>query len=429
MADTISSAHPKNKTPLWPFILITILFFMWGLANNLTDTLLAAFKKIKSMNDFQTSFIQMAFYGAYFCLALPAAVFIKRFTYKSGVLLGLFFYIAGCLLFLPAGNAQSYAFFLVALYVLASGCSILETAANPYILAMGPESSATRRLNLAQSFNPIGSIAGILLSKVFILSKLNVAGEAERKLMSAEELRAIQTVEIDAVTMTYVGIGVLLVGIGLLIAFTKMPKMSDEDTKINLLPTLKRLMKIPHYSWGVVAQFFYVGAQIGVWSYTIRYVMQELNLEEDTAADYYVYSLVAFTISRFIATALMKYIRPGILLTGAAILAIISSLVVIYGNGLIAVYALISISAFMSLMFPTIYGLAMHGLGKDSKIAGSGLIMAILGGAVLTAIQGLVSTQLESIHLAFFVPLSCFAVVALYGFMSKKGGPLNKQLS
>jgi len=429
MAKTITSAPTKFKTPIWPFILITSLFFMWGMANNLTDTLLAAFKKIKSMSDFQTSFIQMAFYGAYFCLALPAAIFIKKFTYKSGVLLGLLFYIGGCLLFLPAGNAQSYAFFLVALYVLASGCSILETAANPYILAMGPESSATRRLNLAQSFNPIGSIAGILLSKVFILSKLNEAGEAERKLMSAEELRAIQTVEIDAVTMTYVGIGILLVGIWLLIAFTKMPKMSDEDTKINLLPTLKRIFKIPHYAWGVVAQFFYVGAQIGVWSYTIRYVMQELNLEEDTAADYYVYSLIAFTVSRFIATGLMKFIKPGVLLTAAAFMAILSSLVVIFGSGLLAVYALVSISAFMSLMFPTIYGIAMQGLGKDSKIAGSGLIMAILGGAVLTAIQGLVSTYMESIHLAFFVPLLCFAVVATYGLMSKKGEPLNKQVA
>jgi FHS family L-fucose permease-like MFS transporter len=405
------------KVRLLPFILVTSLFFMWGLANNMTDTLLAAFKKIMSMTDFQTSWIQIAFYGSYFMLALPAAIFIKKYTYKSGVLLGLMVYIIGCVLFYPASLTGQYLHFLGALYILAAGCSILETAANPYIIAMGPEESGTRRLNFAQSFNPIGSITGILLSKLFILSNLNQANESERAMMSSEQLQDIQQAELNAVTTTYVGVGLLLLAIWLTIAFTRMPRASEIDTKVDLGPTIRRLMKNRHYVWGVIAQFFYVGAQIGVWSYTIRYVMNELNLNEDDASTYYLMSLVLFTVARFIATALMKYISPGTLLSGSALLAILCSLVVIFSGGIVGVYALVAISGFMSLMFPTIYGLAVRGLGADTKIAASGLIMAILGGAVLTAIQGQISDLTGSINLAYFVPLVCFALIAIYGRM------------
>ncbi|MGK7393976.1 MAG: L-fucose:H+ symporter permease [Candidatus Cyclobacteriaceae bacterium M3_2C_046] len=408
------------KAPVLPFALITTLFFMWGLANNMTDTLLAAFKKIMSMSDFQTSWIQLAFYGSYFMLALPAAIFIKKYTYKSGVLLGLTFYAIGCFLFYPASLTTNYFHFLAALYILAGGCSILETAANPYIIEMGPEESGTRRLNFAQSFNPIGSISGILLSKFFILSNLNVAGEAERSAMNPAELQAIQKAELNSVTMTYVGVGIILLVIWLIIAFTKMPRAKETDKKLDLGPTFKRLFGNKHYLWGVVAQFFYVGAQIGVWSYTIRYVMQELNINEDEAASYYLASLVLFMVARFINTFLMKYITPGNLLTGSAFLAIFCTLIVIFGGGMVAVIALVAISGFMSLMFPTIYGLAVRGLGEDTKIAASGLIMAILGGAVLTAIQGQISDLSGSIHMAYFVPLVCFALVAIYGKMDFK---------
>ena len=413
-------SQSRRHTPLLPFVLITSLFFMWGLANNMTDTLLAAFKRIMSMSDFQTSWIQIAFYGSYFVLALPAAIFIKKFTYKAGVLLGLGLFVAGGLMFYPASQTMVYGHFLASLFILAGGLSILETSANPYIIAMGPEESGTRRLNLSQSFNPIGSIAGVFLSKVFILSQLNQASEAERAAMSPDELSQIQSAELSAVMGPYVGVALLLVILWLIIAFTKMPKASDEDNKLNLLPTLKRLAKKPNYVWGVVAQFFYVGAQIGVWSFTIRYVMLELDVLEDQAADYYLAALVLFTISRFIFTGLMKFISPGHLLFILALVAVGCTLLVIYGSGMAGVIALVAISGCMSLMFPTIYGLAVTGLGKDTKIGGSGLIMAILGGAVLTAVQGQVSDATGDIHLAFWVPLACFLVVAFYGMLARK---------
>ena len=414
---------PARRTPLLPFILITSLFFLWGLANNMTDTLLAAFKKIMSMTDFQTSWIQLAFYISYFLFALPAALFIKRYTYKSGVLLGLIFYALGCFLFLPASYTANYFHFLGALYILAGGCSILETAANPYIIAMGPEANATRRLNLAQSFNPIGSITGILLSQTFILSKLNAADAAQRASMSEAELHRIQAAELDAVTMTYVGVGVVLIALWIAIALTRMPKASDADAGLDLLPTLRRLAKNPHYIWGVVAQFFYVGAQIAVWSYTIRYVMKELQLNEERAASYYIASMVLFTLSRFVFTGLMRYFKPRKLLLFSAIMAIPCTLAVIFYHGMVGVVALVAISGFMSLMFPTIYGLSVRGLGNDTKIGGSGHIMAILGGAVITSLQGQVSDLTGSINLAYSVPLVCFVLIALYAGIGSRLDP------
>ena len=409
-----------KKAPLLPFILITSLFLMWGLANNMTDTLLAAFKKIKSMSDAQTSLIQVAFYGAYFCLALPAAILIKKYTYKTGVLVGLGLFIAGALLFYPASHTMAYGHFLAALYILAGGLSILETTANPYIIAMGPEATATRRLNLAQSFNPIGSIAGVVLSKVFILSKLNTAGAEERATMSPEALQDIQAEELGAVMGPYVGVALVLMALWLAIAAIKMPKASDEESRIDYRAVFKRLLGRRHYVWGVIGQFFYVGAQIGVWSFTIRYVMEELQMDEAGASSYYLAALLAFALSRFICTWLMRFAEARILLGGAAVLAMACTLVVVFGRGYAAVLALVAISACMSLMFPTIFGLASVGLGKDTKIGGSGLIMAILGGAVLTTVQGLVSDASGSIHLAYVVPLACFGVVGYYGFFKAR---------
>lgn len=419
----------KIKTPLLPFVLITSLFLMWGLANNMTDTLLAAFKRILSMTDFQTSWIQIAFYGSYFCLALPAAMLIKKFSYKTGVLSGLGIFIVGALLFYPASISMSYSFFLIALFILAGGLSILETSANPYIIVMGPEETSTRRLNLAQSFNPVGSILGVFLSKVFILSQLNEASAGARAAMSSEELNAIQTQEFSAVMLPYVGVAVFLLALWVLIAVVKMPKYGDSNEPLNIGPSFKRLSKNSKYVWGVVAQFFYVGAQIGVWSYSIRYVMEELNVNESEAANYYMAALVLFAISRFICTALMKLISPEILLVSLTILAMACTSVVIFSGGIIGVYALTAISGCMSLMFPTIYGLAVNGLGKDTKIAGSGLIMAILGGAVLTSVQGQVSDLAGNVKISFIVPLICFLVVAIFGMIiyGKKKKPSRKE--
>lgn len=405
----------KIKTPILPFILITSLFLMWGLANNMTDTLLAAFKRILSMTDFQTSWIQMAFYGSYFCLALPAAILIKKFSYKTGVLAGLGIFMVGALLFYPASISMSYSFFLLALFILAGGLSILETAANPYIIAMGPAESATRRLNLAQSFNPVGSILGVLLSKIFILSQLNVADSEARAAMNPEELNSIQTQEFSAVMVPYIGVAIFLLLLWVIIAATKMPKYSDDDEPLNIGPSIKRLVKNSKYVWGVVAQFFYVGAQIGVWSYSIRYAMEELQVNESEAANYYMIALVLFALSRFMCTALMKFISPERLLVSLATLAMACIGVVILSGGIIGVCALTVISGCMSLMFPTIYGLAVDGLGKDTRIAGSGLIMAILGGAVLTSLQGQVSDLTGNVKLSFIVPFICFLVVAIFG--------------
>lgn len=403
---------PKNI--LWPFILLTSCFAWWGLANNMTDTLLAAFKKIMSMSDFQTSWIQIAFYGSYFCLALPAAFFIKKFTYKAGVLLGLGLFIGGALLFHPASLTMNYLHFLIALYILAGGLSILETSANPYIIAMGPEETATRRLNLAQSFNPLGSIIGVILSKYFILANLNQANSAERASMTTEQLNQIQSEELAAVMGPYVGVALFLLLLWFFILKIKMPRARDEDKKVNLTSTFKRLMGNKNYKWGVVAQFFYVGAQIGVWSFTIRYVMKELNLNESGASTYYLAALILFALSRFLCTWLMRFISPRKLLLIFSSAAMVLTGIVILGNGPVGVYSLVGISACMSLMFPTIFGLTVRGLEEDTKIGGSGLIMAILGGALLTAVQGKVSDITGSINLAYFVPLICFVFIAYY---------------
>src|SRR5699024_995887 len=238
------------NVPLLPFVLVTSLFFMWGLANNLTDTLLAAFKNIMSMSDFQTSWIQLSFYGAYFCLALPAAIFIKRFSYQAGILLGLGMYAAGALLFYPASIIMQYGFFLTALFILAGGCSILETSCNPYIIAIGDEATGTRRLNLAQSFYPIGSISGVVISKFFILSQLNASDAGERAAMTAEQLQQIQQSELEAVMGPYVSIGIVLLVIWVVIAFTRMPKAAGESTEIELWTTIKRLLKKRSYAMG-----------------------------------------------------------------------------------------------------------------------------------------------------------------------------------
>ena len=277
-----------------------------------------------------------------------------------------------------------------------------------------------QRLNLAQSFNPIGSITGVLLSKFFILNNLNTADATTRAGLSPEQLQIIQQQELSAVMGPYVGVALLLAVIWITIAVVKMPKFSELEESIHLGSSLKRLLSNSNYKWGVVAQFFYVGAQIGVWSFTIRYVMAELSLNESGAANYYLAALILFTVARFAFTGLLKLFRGSILLIYSSIVAVIFLLLVIFVGGFVGVIALVGISGCMSLMFPTIFGLASKGLGEDRKIAGSGLIMAILGGAVLTAIQGQISDISGSIHLSFFVPMACFLVVAYFGFSNRK---------
>ena len=419
-----------------PFVLVTSLFFFWGIANNMTDTLLAAFKRIMSMSDTQTSLIQFSFYGAYAVLALPAALFIRRYSYKSGIILGLLMYATGCILFLPAARAASYTFYLGAIFILAGGCSVLETTANPYTFP--PQGTATRRLNVAQAFNPLGSITGILLSTFFIQAELNQADAAARAQMTDQQLAAIQAHELGAVTGTYMTLGFVLLAVLVLMLFAKMPREKSSDPKdFKDLKDLKdfndtndttalaassgssfrRLMRNRHYWFGVIAQFFYVGAQIGVWSFTIRLAMAELGIREQQGSVIYLISIIGFSASRFIFTWLMKYFRPSRLLVVAAVADIALSLVVVLtqGMGWLPVVALIAISLFMSLMFPTIYGIALGGVSvDDAKIGASGLIMAILGGALLTPLQAIISDA-SSINTSYLVPAACFLVVLLYG--------------
>ena len=387
-----------EKKHLLPFALVSILFLLWGLANNMTDTLLAAFKKVMQMSDSQTSLIQFAFYGSYFCFALPAALFVKKFSYKAGIILGLMLYAGGAILFLPAAKAESYLFYLVAIYILAGGCSVLETTANPYILSMGSPETATRRLNIAQSLNPIGSIMGIILSKQFIL----------------------RDISLNSISETYMGLGFVLLAIMIIMLMSRMPEGKDEE-KGCISVSFKRLIKNKRYTWGIVAQFFYVGAQIGVWSFTIRLVMAELNIEEASAATYYLASIISFCLARFLFTWLMKFYKPAKLMAFASAVDVALCLVIILmsGSGMTAVIALVLISFFMSLQFPTIYGIALEGMSEDAKIGASGLIMAILGGALLTPLQGYVS-DVFGVSVSYAVPLLCFVVVLCYSLANCK---------
>ena len=381
-----------------PFALVTSMFLLWGLANNMTDTLLAAFKRIMSMSDTQTSLIQFAFYGSYFCFALPAALFIRRRSFKSGIILGLLLYAAGAMLFLPAARVASYGFYLVAIYVMAGGCSVLETTANPYVMSMGDPRTATRRLNIAQSFNPVGSILGILMSKYFILDDISLY----------------------SISGTYAALGLVLLGILVVMFFARMPSGKDDDRSDSVGASFRRLLSNRLYRRGVVAQFFYVGAQIGVWSFTIRLVMQETGRLEAAASSIYLISIVGHCLSRFIYTGLMRWFSPARLLTFGGVMSALLSLTVVLsaGTGWLCITSLVLISSFMSLMFPTIYGIALGGIMRgdhpgDSKIGASGLIMSILGGALLTPLQGMVSDH-TNIYTSYAVPAFCFMVVTAY---------------
>ena len=390
-----------------PFALVTSMFLLWGLANNMTDTLLAAFKRIMSMSDTQTSLIQFAFYGSYFCFALPAALFIRRRSFKSGIILGLLLYAAGAMLFLPAARVASYGFYLVAIYVMAGGCSVLETTANPYVMSMGDPRTATRRLNIAQSFNPVGSILGILMSKYFILDDISLY----------------------SISGTYAALGLVLLGILVVMLFARMPSGKDDDRSDSVGASFRRLLSNRLYRRGVVAQFFYVGAQIGVWSFTIRLVMQETGRLEAAASSIYLISIIGHCLSRFIYTGLMRWFSPSRLLTFGGVMSALLSLTVVLsaGTGWLCITSLVLISSFMSLMFPTIYGIALGGIMRgdhpgDSKIGASGLIMSILGGALLTPLQGMVSDH-TNIYASYAVPAFCFVVVTAYAVYATAARP------
>ena len=430
-APTTGSARLVPAHFLLPFALVTILFPLWGFANDVTNPMVKAFSRILQMSNFQGSLVQFAFYGGYFAMAFPAALFIKRYTYKAGILVGLTLYATGALLFIPGSLMMVFWPFLVAYFVLTCGLSFLETSANPYILAMGSEETSTRRLNLAQSFNPMGSLLGMLAAQQFILARLDPATEEERGALGAAELVALTARDLAAVRVPYVGIAVVIAVVFATIAITRMPSYGEEDRSLNVGPTLRRLLRNKRYVGGVVAQFFYVGAQIMCWTFIIHYGTMELGLSEVAAQGYNMVAMAVFVTSRFICTFLLKYVSPARLLLALALGGGGLTLGTIIVQGMPGLYCLVGISACMSLMFPTIYGIALKGLGEDAKLGAAGLIMAILGGSVMPPAQGAVidlqtvslgAFSIPAVRGSFALPFVCFVVIALYGWRAGKLG-------
>lgn len=416
-----------------PFILITSCFSLWGFANDVTNPMVKAFSKIFLMNPVQGSLVQVAFYGGYFAMAFPAAIFIRRFTYKAGILVGLGLYATGALLFIPASAIGIYTPFLIAYFILTCGLSFLETSANPYILSMGEEETSTRRLNFAQSFNPMGSILGMFVAKNFIQARLDPRDTVARMELSPPEFEAVKTHDLAVLANPYIVIGIIILVMLVVIAAVKMPRNADQNHTINLLPTLKRIFSLPRYREGVIAQFFYVGAQIMCWTFIIHYgtrIFMERGMGEQEAEvlaqQYNIVAMAIFVTSRFICTLLLKYIRPGRLLMYLAIGGAALVLGVIFIDGMAGLYCLVGVSACMSLMFPTIYGIALRGLGEDAKFGAAGLIMAILGGSVMPPLQGAIIKQgtvlsLHAENASFVLPFLCFLVIIAYGYRTRKG--------
>ena len=429
---TDNMQKPQRVVPrefFWPFVLVTFLFALWGFANDITNPMVAAFKNILLISNFQSSLVQFAFYGGYCVMAIPAALFIKRFSYKAGILLGLTLYAIGCLLFIPSGMMMAFWAFLISYFILTCGLSFLETSANPYILAMGPEENSTRRLNFSQSFNPMGSITGMFVASQVILAKLDKTDEAGRRLLQDTDpgkFAAIQHSDLGVIIGPYTILGLVVLGILLVFAVAKLPKIKgEEDKNINFGATFSRLAKNAKYLEGVVAQAFYVGAQIMCWTFIIQYGVNELGLEKATAQNYNIVAMAIFVSSRFICTFLLKYFSPGGLLMSLAIGGFCLVAGTIFIKGMVGLYCLMGVSACMSLMFPTIYGIALSGLGDDAKLGAAGLIMAIGGGCLMPPMQGWIMDQsafnlgfmtLSSTRASFVLPLVCFVVIAIFGF-------------
>ncbi len=416
-----------EKKYLLAFVLVTICFALWGFANDITNPMVKAFSKIFRMSVTDGTLVQVAFYGGYFCMALPAALFIRKFSYKVGLLVGLGLYAVGSLMFLPAQLIGSYYPFLLSYFILTCGLSFLETSANPYILSMGNSENATRRLNLAQAFNPIGSLLGMYVAMNFIQNKLNPLSTSERAILSESQFEMIKEADLSVLSAPYIVIGIVLIVMFVLFAVF-LPKSRDtkENVSESITKIVKRLWSNKRYRYGVVTQFFYVGVQIMCWTFIIQYGtsvfmkegMSELDAEV-TSQKYNIIAMIAFCVSRFICTWLMKYIKASKLLTLFSCLAICLMLGVIFVGGRLGLYSLVAVSACMSLMFPTIYGIALNDVGDDAKLGAAGLIMAILGGSLLPPLQAVIIDGnrllgMSSINISFIIPLLSFVVIMIY---------------
>jgi FHS family L-fucose permease-like MFS transporter len=409
-------------TPGYVFatILIVGLFFMWGIANSLNDVLIPQFRKAFQLDDFASSLVQSAFYFGYFCFAIPASLFMRRFGYRAAVLLGLALYGAGALLFLPAANASHYYAFLGALYVIASGLAFLETSANPLIAVMGPAGSADQRLNFAQTFNPVGTMMGSYIGGLLIFSDVHHTPE-EIAVMTPAALDAFRSAELAAVKLPYMLIAAMVVGWAVLVACVKFPPVDEpREAGAGADGGFRGLLAFPHYWLGVLAQFAYVGAQVGVWSFLIRYTQVNFpgTLEKD-ALHWLPISFAIFFAGRLIGTLLMSRVNAEKLLALFAAINVVLCLVAVATGGTTGLYALIASSFFMSIMFPTIFTISLRGLGPYTKSGSSFLVMAIIGGAVFTAIMGWMSRE-SSINIAYIVPAACFAVVFAFAWASRR---------
>jgi len=406
---------------LVPFILVTALFFLWGIPNNLNDVLIRQFMKSFAITRFQAGLVQSAFYMGYFVLAMPAALLMRRVGYKFGFVTGLLLYGSGCFLFWPAALAGSYGFFLVALFVIASGLSFLETASNPFIAQLGDPDTSEQRLNFSQAFNPIGAITGALIGTVFIFSgvELNPQEIASRKAQGLYE--AYLRTETVRVISPYLVIGAIAVFWAILIMRTKFPAIqSERENAAGGHGRFRELFRYPHFLWAVVAQFLYVGAQVGTWSYFIQYVQESTHQPEKIAGYFLTGTLAAFGVGRFTSAYLMRTIAPNKLMGAYSVANVALVSFGVFFPGWFGLWCIFLTSFFMSLMFPTIFALGLKGLGPNTKIGGSLLVMAIVGGAVLTPLMGLISEAAHSVAIAYTVPLVAYVVIAFYSFLGSK---------
>ena len=411
-----------------PFIVVTCCFALWGFANDITNPMVKAFSKIFRMSVTDGTLVQVAFYGGYFCMALPAALFIRRHSFKSGIVMGLVLYTLGVLLFIPARATGVFWPFLIAYFILTCGLSFLETTANPYILLMGDRETATRRLNLAQSFNPIGSLAGMFVAMNFIQTRLSPLDTAQRATLDDTQFEALKQSDLSVLVQPYAMLSVVLVLLLLVVLFVRIPvvRQTAQGQRAPLWPAVKRLFANRSYRNGVVAQFFYVGAQITCWTFIIQYGTRVFMAEgmgeqaaEVMSQRYNIVAMVIFCCMRFVNIYLMKYFKPERLMAFFAALALLLLCGVIFVGGRTGMCCLVAVSACMSLMFPTIYGIALGNVHEDTELGSAGLIMAILGGSLLPALQAMIIDShvqvIPAVNLSFVVPAVCFVVVMLYG--------------
>ena len=421
----------EGVTMLLPFILITSCFALWGFANDVTAPMVKAFSKIFRMSVTEGAMVQVASYLGYFVMAFPAALVIQRYSFKTGVIIGLSLFAAGALLFLPARLMGFYWPFLMAYFVLTCGLSFLETSCNPYIYVMGSEETATRRLNLAQAFNPIGNLFGMYVAMEFVQSRMSPMSSAARHELPLDQFEIVKDHDLGVLVQPYIYLGIIVALLLVAVWLTKMPKAADTQPEKSMGKSLRELIQIRNYSEGVLAQFFYVGAQVTCWTFIIQYGTRVFMAEgmEEKAAEilsqrFNIVAMVLFTLSRFICTYCLKYIAPSRLLSILAVVAGVATIGVVCFTDRNGMYCLVAISACMSLMFPTIYGIALHGVGDNVKFAGAGLIMAILGGSFFPPIQAMIIDTnvtfmgLPATNLSFVIPLICFVVVAIYGHRS-----------